>query len=68
MIKIKLRTITCLTFFLMQSKEQTNGSDYVFPDTTWKYVEKPDTLGWDIEKLVELEQFVINKSNLTGGV
>ncbi len=66
MIKIRLITITCLTFFLMQSNAQTNDSNYVFPDTTWKYLEKPDTMGWNIEKLVELEQFVINKSNLTG--
>jgi hypothetical protein len=29
---------------LMQSNAQTNDSDYVFPDTTWKYLEKPDTI------------------------
>lgn len=66
MIKIKLIIITSLTFFSIHSKAQTNDSDYVFPDTTWKYHEKPDTLGWNIEKIVELEQFVINKTNLTG--
>jgi CubicO group peptidase (beta-lactamase class C family) len=66
MTKFKLIAIFCLIFFLSRSNAQTNGSDYVFPDTTWKFIEKPDTLGWNIEKLVELEQFIINKTNITG--
>ncbi len=66
MIKLKLILIVNLTFFSIYSNAQTIYTDYIFPDTAWKYHEKPDTLGWNIEKLVELEQFVINKTCLTG--
>lgn len=66
MLKRLLLIVVCLTGYQMHSKAQIKESDYVFPDSVWHYVEKPDTLGWDIAKLVELDQFVINKTNLTG--
>jgi CubicO group peptidase (beta-lactamase class C family) len=66
MNKFSLITMVCLTTSLMQSKAQISYSGYVFPGNTWEYIETHDTLGWNIEKLVELEQFVTNKTNLTG--
>ncbi len=66
MIKFRIMTIICFISCTIHAQAQTNGFDYVFPDTTWQYLEKPDTMGWNIEKLVDLEQFVINKTNLTG--
>jgi CubicO group peptidase (beta-lactamase class C family) len=67
MNKIKLIIIVYLTLLLKQSEAQTiKDSDCVFPDSTWQYIEKPDTMGWNIAKLIDLEQFVLNKTNLTG--
>lgn len=66
MIKFRIITIICFISCTIHAQAQTNSPDYVFPDTTWKYLEKPDTLGWNIKKLVALEQFVINEINLTG--
>lgn len=67
MTKLKLFLIILFTFIFKQSEAQKIiDIDYVFPDKTWQYIEKLDAMGWNIEKLIELEQFVINKTSLTG--
>jgi CubicO group peptidase (beta-lactamase class C family) len=55
-----------LISFVIPSKGQTNNLDYVFPDSSWQYLEQPDLMGWSIKKLVDLEQFVTSKTTLTG--
>jgi CubicO group peptidase (beta-lactamase class C family) len=67
MIKLKLIvTIIPILFFGHLKAQKVSATDYIFPDNTWKQIEKPDTLGWNIEKLIMLEQYVINKTNITG--
>ena len=67
MTKLKLIILIILFFLSKNLNSQTqNVTDYVYPDSSWKQIEKPDTLGWNIEKLIELEQYVINKTSITG--
>jgi len=67
MIRSKIILIIITILFVGHLKAQIlNATDYVFPDSNWEQIEKPDTLGWNIEKLIELEQFIINKTNITG--
>ena len=67
MIKFKLTIlIVSLILYGNLNAQIKNTTYYIFPNSTWKQIEKPDTLGWNIEKLIELEQFVINKTNITG--
>ena len=46
--------------------QNSKQSDFIFPTQSWEKLEQPDTLGWDIEKLFELQQFVNYETNLTG--
>jgi CubicO group peptidase (beta-lactamase class C family) len=69
MTGFKLMMILGAIFFCSHSEAQIiKNTDYVFPDSTWKYIEKPDTLGWDIEKLDAFERFVIDNSHTTGSM
>ncbi|HLP18135.1 MAG TPA: serine hydrolase [Bacteroidota bacterium] len=55
-----------ILFFNHSDAQDLSVSNEVFPDSCWTQLEKPDTLGWNIEKLIELEQFIINRTNITG--
>ena len=67
MTKLKLIILIILLLLSKNLNSQTqNVTDYVYRDSSWKQIEKPDTLGWNIEKLIELEQYVINKTSITG--
>lgn len=37
-----------------------------YPDTTWDYIDNPFDLGWDIERLIDLQQFVLSNTSATG--
>lgn len=67
MTKLKLIILIILLLLSKHLNAQSqNVTDYVYPASCWKQIEKPDTIGWNIEKLIELEQYVINKTNITG--
>ena len=42
------------------------STNFTFPSNHWEKLEQPDSQGWDIEKLFELQQFVNYETNLTG--
>lgn len=62
MNKFRLIVVVFLTSNMMHSMAQ----EIEYPDNAWKYIERHETMGWNIERLIELEQFVINKTNITG--
>jgi CubicO group peptidase (beta-lactamase class C family) len=68
MVRSKLiLQIICATICLEQSTAQVSQQDEdVFPDSTWQYVQSPETQGWCIQKLIALERFIIDSSHATG--
>jgi len=67
---IKFKHISIILFLIglvMDTKSQNlSNQEYIYPDSKWSYVNNPFDLGWDIEKLIDLQQFIVNRTNATG--
>lgn len=50
-----------------QNKDN-NGSNYVYPDSTWKLSDDKTTDGWDMNSINSLKRFIIDSTNATGMV
>lgn len=68
MTTIRLFTIALFLIGLIGHVKSQNLStkEFIYPDITWDYIDNPVDLGWDIEKIIELQQFIISSTNATG--
>ncbi len=66
----KILLFTILILYSIVSFAQTLPSDkkteFLFPASSWEYVNDPSAQGWDTTKLKSLKQFIIDSANTTG--
>ena len=58
--------ILSTSIIFSQDIHQTDIKEYVFPNNEWEYEENPSVKGWDIGKLMKLNNYIIENSNTTG--
>jgi CubicO group peptidase (beta-lactamase class C family) len=54
------------TYIFSQNIPEIKKTDFVFPNNEWEYEEDPTSKGWDMNKLLQLNNFIIDNSNTTG--
>lgn len=52
--------------FVETKSQNLSIQESIYPDSTWNYIDNPVDLGWDIEKLIDLQQFIVSSTNATG--
>jgi len=68
MTTFKQLTITLFLIGMIVNVNSQNQSikEYIYPDSTWDYVDNPVDLGWDVGNLIDLQQFIVKNTNATG--
>jgi len=58
--------LPCLSF--CQRTEIAKSNNYVYPDSTWQYIDNAVEEGWNSDSINKLKRFIIDSTNATGMV